>query len=179
MSASLLGIASTFATLSLSAIGGANASLPELRRQIVVVQGLMDDRTFASLVALAQAAPGPNVLTSSAVGWSLAGASGLIVATLAMILPSSALAIVVERLLRLHARRAGVAVLRRSMAPIAVGLMAASGLVLARAAVSGVLTLALAAGMSILCGLTRVNPLFGIAGGAALGAAARALDVHI
>ncbi|PNG24871.1 chromate transporter [Methylocella silvestris] len=171
MTVSLGQIAAAFLSLSLGAIGGANATLPELHRQMVTVLHLMDDQTFASLVALAQAAPGPNVIVMSLMGWHVAGPSGLAVATLSMIGPSSALAFASERALRRYSASGAVAILKKSLAPIAVGLMGASGLVLARAADRGVLTLALTGGMSLLCGLTRVNPLYGIAGGACAGLA--------
>lgn len=172
MTASLDRLAATFALLSVGAVGGANATLPELRRQMVDVQHLMDDQTFANLVALAQAAPGPNVMAMSLMGWHVAGYAGLAVATLGMIGPSSAIAFAVERALSRRPDHALVLLVKRSLAPIAVGLMAASGLVLAQAADSGALTLALTAGMSLLCGWTRINPLFGIAAGASLGLAA-------
>ena len=51
----------------------------------------MDNATFTHLFAISQAAPGPNVLLVSLIGWRMAGFAGLIVSTLAMNLPSSAL----------------------------------------------------------------------------------------
>ncbi len=166
--AGLAPLALTFATLSLGAVGGANATLPELHRQMVDVAHYMDDATFASLVALAQAAPGPNVIVMSLMGWHIAGPPGLVVATLGMIAPSSLLAFSAERAFRRFSASRAVAVLKRALAPIAVGLLCASGLVLARAADSSGLTIALTLGMTLLSGLTRINPLYGIAGGALL-----------
>ncbi|HXM71201.1 MAG TPA: chromate transporter, partial [Thermoanaerobaculia bacterium] len=88
---SLWQIAATFASLSLVAIGGANAIMPDIHHRIVDVLGWMNDTTFANLFAIAQTAPGPNVLIVSLIGWHVAGLAGLAVATLAMILPSSLL----------------------------------------------------------------------------------------
>ena len=73
----------TFGTISLMAIGGANAVVPEIHRQVVDILGWMDAPTFARLFAIAQTALGPNVMLASIVGWHVAGTSGLLVATLA------------------------------------------------------------------------------------------------
>ena len=69
-----------FLTTALFAIGGASSLIPEFHRQIVDVYRLMNDAQFASAVALAQLAPGPNMLISSLVGWRVAGFAGAMVA---------------------------------------------------------------------------------------------------
>src|SRR5579875_2240438 len=80
-----------FGTLSLLAVGGANAVLPEMQHQVVGVQHWMTAEQFAALYALAQAAPGPNMLVSTLIGWRVAGLPGAMVATLGMCGPSSLL----------------------------------------------------------------------------------------
>lgn len=59
--------------LSLFTIGGMNAAIPELHRQVVEVHGWMSDRRFADLFAIAQAAPGPNIIIVALIGWEVAG----------------------------------------------------------------------------------------------------------
>ena len=88
----LLQILLTFSVLSLVAVGGANAVLPEMHRQLVELRGWLDDATFAQLYALAQAAPGPNILVASVMGWRIAGGAGMAVATLGMLVPAAVLA---------------------------------------------------------------------------------------
>jgi chromate transporter len=166
---SLFEIARLFATMSLVAIGGANATLPEIHRQIVNHLHWMDDRTFADLIGVAQAAPGPNVMVVSIIGWHMAGAAGLAVASLAMIAPSSCLAFIAGRLLQRHAENDLWRLVRRVLAPIAVGLILASGAVMAQAADHSALTVATTLGMTVLVYRTRLNPLFGIAAGAIFG----------
>src|SRR5689334_24673507 len=82
-------IAARFATLSLVAIGGINAILPEIHRVVVDVEGWMTSAEFADLFALAQLAPGPNAMIVALVGWKVAGIAGAIVATIAACGPSS------------------------------------------------------------------------------------------
>ena len=73
----LLQILVTFGILSLVAVGGANAVLPEMHRQLVDLHGWLDDATFAQLYALAQAAPGPNILVASVMGWRIGSWGGI------------------------------------------------------------------------------------------------------
>ena len=88
----LLQILVTFGILSLVAVGGANAVLPEMHRQVVELRGWLDDATFSQLYALAQAAPGPNILVASVMGWRIAGPGGMAMATVGMLLPAAVLA---------------------------------------------------------------------------------------
>src|SRR3982751_5806948 len=85
-------VAVQFLTLSLLSIGGANAIIPEIQRRAVDVEHWMTNADFAQLFALSQAAPGPNVLIVSLIGWKAAGVLGGIVAMAAMCAPSSIVA---------------------------------------------------------------------------------------
>ncbi len=175
----LFEIARLFAGISLIAIGGANATVPEIHRQIVGHLHWMDDRTFVDLIGVAQAAPGPNVIIVSIIGWHMAGALGFAVATLAMVLPSSCLAFVAGRMLQWHAENDLWRLTKRVLAPIAVGLILASGAVMAHAADHSVLTVASTLGMTLLVLRTRLNPLFGIAAAAVFGVLAGRAGVSI
>jgi chromate transporter len=77
-------LAAHFALISLFAIGGAMAVVPEMHRQAVEVSGWMTDRQFADLFAIGQAAPGPNIIVVTLIGYQAAGVPGALVATLAM-----------------------------------------------------------------------------------------------
>jgi chromate transporter len=167
----LVQLALTFGPLSLVAIGGAIAVLPEIQRLVVDVHGWVAPGAFMDLFALAQAAPGPNVMVVSLIGWQVAGVAGLLTATLAMIGPPALLALA---LARLRARLAGftwVRITQAGLIPIAIGLNLASGLVLARAANSGATTLALSVGTALVVWLTRWNPLWALVLGAIAGIA--------
>ena len=74
----LAALAWQFAVLSLVAFGGANAVIPEIHHQSVEVRHWMTDQDFAALFAIAQAAPGPNFLVSTLVGWKAAGLPGAV-----------------------------------------------------------------------------------------------------
>jgi chromate transporter len=159
------------AALSLVAIGGINAILPEVHRVVVDVEHWMSSADFAELFALAQLAPGPNAMVIALIGWKVAGVAGAFVATIAICGPSSLLcygALHWWDRLREWPRRAVVA---RALAPVAIGLILASGYTLARGAdrtvVAGALTLAAAAALAF----TRINPVWVLAAAALIGTA--------
>ena len=137
----------------------------------------MDDATFANLVAIGQTAPGPNVLIVSMIGWHMAGVAGLLAATLAVVLPSSLLALVLGRVMTHYAALSWIGLARRSLAPIAVGFMFASGYVMTRASYEGRLSLLIAAAVLALVTLTRISPFWGIAWGALVGIVGHRLDM--
>lgn len=165
MSTSLWVIATKFAELSLVSIGGANAALPEIHRDVVTLLHWMDDATFARLFAISQAAPGPNIQFVSLIGWNRAGLAGLLVATLAIVLPSSLLAFGAGRAVTRWAETAWVGVTKAALVPLAIGLMLASGVVAARAADTTVLGWITTAGAAAFLSTSRRNPLWALAAG--------------
>ena len=116
-----------FSLLSLLSIGGVAAVMPEVYRYTVDVQGWVTGPEFVRLLAIAQAAPGPNVLISSLIGWRVSGLGGAVAALLAMCGPSSVLAWYLgdlwERFREAPWRRA----IQRGLAPLTVGLIFAGG----------------------------------------------------
>lgn len=107
-------LAWTFGLMSLFAVGGANAAIPEMHRVAVDVHHWMTDKQFADVFAISQMSPGPNVLIVTLIGYSLAGVAGALVATLAMCGPTAVVAYFVRRVL---ARSDRVALARPSSRP--------------------------------------------------------------
>ena len=87
----LADLAAVFMQLSLLSFGGTNSVLPEMQRQVVEVHHWLTAREFASLFALAQAAPGPNMLVVTLIGWRVAALPGALITTLGVAGPSSVL----------------------------------------------------------------------------------------
>lgn len=156
--------------LSLLSIGGANATLSELHRFLVIEHGWISEARFVELYALSQAAPGPNVLFVALFGLQIAGLAGLVVSLVGICAPSSLLAIAVEKVSS-HPRVApAITVLKRALAGMAVGLVLATGIVLARTADTRLITVALTAGALVAILRWRWHPLSAIAVGAGVGA---------
>lgn len=161
----LLPIARVFATLSLVSIGGANAVLPEIRRQVVDVQGWMSDATFAGIFAISHAAPGPNIIMVSLIGWHLAGLAGLAVATLAIMLPSCLLAFCVGRAVARWSEHPWIGLVKQGLVPVALGLILASGVAMLRTADHDALSLAISLGTAGFVVASARNPLWALGAG--------------
>ena len=162
-------LAWTFGLMSLFAVGGANAAIPEMHRVAVDVRHWLTDQQFADVFAISQMSPGPNVLIVTLIGYSVAGVAGALVATLAMCGPTAILAYYVSRLLQRSSHSPWPAMIQAALVPLSIGLMGASGLILAltsdRSWVAGLITIAAAA----LAFATRLNPLWMLVAGGALG----------
>ena len=169
MSGPLVTLALRFALLSLFAIGGANAAIPEMHRLAVQVEQWMNDRQFADMYAISQLSPGPNVLIVTLIGYAVAGLGGALVATLAMCVPTAALAYYVSRILRRQTASRWPAIIQAALVPLSIGLMGASALVVAQAADTNraavIVTLAVAAAAFA----TKLNPLWLLLAGGLLG----------
>jgi chromate transporter len=167
----ILQILLTFSILSLVAVGGANAVLPEMHRQLVELHGWLDDQTFSQLYALAQAAPGPNILVASVMGWRIAGSGGMAAATLGMLVPSAVLAWGVAGLTQRLRGAPWLKPAQGGLVPVAIGLILAAGITMAQASYThGIMPLVVVAASTLLVWRTDYNPLWMLAGGGVLGA---------
>ena len=165
----MLQIAVYFVLLSLVSVGGIPSVMPEMQRLVVDVEHWMSAAEFTQLFAVAQAAPGPNVLVTALIGWKVAGVAGGLLALGAFCAPAAALSYVVggywERMRDAPWRIAS----QRALVPISVGFILSGGYVLATpfgldwkgALIAG----SSAAGIL----LSRLNPLWLLAGGGVLG----------
>jgi chromate transporter len=142
-SADWVALALHFAGLSLLGVGGAVTTLPEMHRYLVDHQHWLDDATFGSSVALAQAAPGPNVLFVALMGWNIgmnvsgglqagpwAWWVGLLTGLLALfsiLLPSSVFTFWITQWAHRNRELRSVRAFKTGMAPMVIGLMMATG----------------------------------------------------
>jgi chromate transporter len=166
----LLQLAGHFAMLSFLAVGGAITLASEMQRYLVVEHGWIDALQFNASIAIAQAAPGPNILFVALLGWSVAGPMGMLATMAGIMVPSSILTFMVGRLR--HARRDALAVQAFSvgLAPLTIGLLVATGWVLALPLVDHAVSLLLVPATIVFMLKTTRSPLWMIAVGAIVGA---------
>jgi len=158
-----------FALLSLFAVGGANAAIPEMHRVAVVVMHWMNDRQFGDMYAIAQMSPGPNVVIVALIGYHVAGFAGAGVAITAMCGPTCVLAFFVARTWdRFKEARWRIAI-QAGMVRLSIGLVGASAFVLARTADHNVYAGLITAATAGVAYFTRVNPLWMFAAAGVLG----------
>lgn len=167
----LVDLFTDFALLSFVAFGGATALLPELYRVVVDQRQWMDATTFAHLYAIAQAAPGPNVLVVTLIGWQVAGLAGALTATVAMCLPMSVVVYLVighwERFQGARWQRA----VQLGVAPLAIGLIFSGATLVGQSAGLGLAGWGFVLAVAAFSARTKFHPLWCIAAGAALGLA--------
>jgi chromate transporter len=165
----LLTLAGYFALLSLFAIGGANAALPEMHRLAVEVMHWMSDRQFADMFAIAQVTPGPNVIVVTLIGYHVAGLMGALVATLAMCGPTCVFAFFVSRAWDRFKDAPWRMAIQAALVPVSIGLIGASAAVVASATAQSGVAVAVTALSAVVTYTVRVNPLWIFAGAALLG----------
>ncbi len=166
----LLSLLGHFLLLSLLSVGGALGVAPEMHRWMVEEQHLIDATQFASAIAIAQAAPGPNVLFVPLLGYHAAGLAGAAAALVGITLPSAILALVVTRWGRAREDWRVVRAFKAGMAPLTLALIAATGWLLA-APLAEWRSLLLTALAALLVWRTRLHLLWLIGAGALCGMA--------
>ena len=125
--------------LSLLSVGGAISTAPDMHRFLVEQQHWLSDAQFNASIAIAQAAPGPNVLFIALLGWNvglnaggmLAGSAGIAVTMLGIMIPSSTLTYVTAQWSHRNRELRAVRAFKQGMAPIVVALLIATGWILA------------------------------------------------
>lgn len=176
-----------FLTLSLMAVGGAITAAPDMHRYLVDGNRWLSETQFTSSIAIAQAAPGPNVLFIALLGWNVGlnagggagpaawglGALGVAVCMVGILLPSSLLTWQASRWGQRNRDKRGVRAFKQGMAPLVIGLLLATGGLLGSASGNPgkdwklwLLSLA----CTLLVWRTRIHLLWLLAAGAALGA---------
>ena len=132
-----------FLSLSLLAVGGAIILAPDMHRFLVEENHWLTDQQFSSSIALAQSAPGPNVLFVGLIGWNVglnAGAGlgggwisvalsalGMLISLLGIMLPSSILTYTTTRWAHKHRDNRGVRAFKLGMAPVVIALLVSTG----------------------------------------------------
>ena len=177
-----------FLSLSLLAVGGAITTAPDMHRYLVTEQHWLTDGQFTSSIALAQAAPGPNVMFVALMGWNVglnAGGGlsggpmawgyallGVLICMVGIILPSTSLTYLAARWGHRHRDMRAVKAFKQGMAPIVIALLVATGWVLTSAhgnPLQDTPIWLLTVGSMLLIWRTRIHLLWVLGAGALLG----------
>lgn len=170
MTHTLLTLAVRFAILSLFAVGGGVSILiPQLHDEVVRQYHWMDDRAFAELIAVSQAAPGPNFLLVPLIGWRVASWPGALVSFVAFLLIPTILAVTVGRLFN-DRQNAVIGLLRKAFRSLTGGLWIASGIVVAHTVDRAVLDVLITAGVAACAIFVEASPLWWCIGAGVIGA---------
>lgn len=166
--ARVLPLLGSFATISLLAVGGGSAVLPEMHSAVVDKTHWVTDDQFKEIYSLGQVAPGPNMTMVAVIGKHVAGWPGALAAIFGFFVPSSILAFGANRLWHRLEPWPWLDSIQRGLAPVAIGLMAAGVWLLARLAITGPSTAAIAFVATVVLLARKVNPIWLILAGAAV-----------
>lgn len=134
-----------FLSLSLLAVGGAITTAPDMHRYLVDQRHWLTEGQFTSSIALAQAAPGPNVLFVALMGWNIGlnagggtgvlawsyAALGVAIAMVGIMLPSTTLTFLAARWGHKNRELRAVRAFKQGMGPIVIALLIATSWILA------------------------------------------------
>jgi chromate transporter len=162
-------LAAQFALMSLFAIGGANAAMPEMHRLAVDTYRWMTDRQFADLFAIAQLTPGPNVIIVTLIGYHVAGITGALVTTAAMCGPTCVLTYYIAQVWEKFREKRWRIAIQAGLVPVSIGLVGASAYVLALAADTNWVAAAITIATVVAGYFTKINPLWVFAAAALIG----------
>lgn len=177
-----------YLSMSLLMVGGAISTTPDMHRVLVNEQGWLSTQQFNNSIAIAQAAPGPNVLFVALMGLqigqnaSMGASTGTVWLTcaiavactmLGVLLPTSMLMLAAARWIQRYRHHRALRAFKLGLSPVVIGMMFSTAIVLASA--HGTLWQApwqwlVALASMLLVWRTRLHLLWLLGAGALLGA---------
>jgi chromate transporter len=154
-----------FGTLSVLAVGGGTAVLPEMKALVVDQHHWVTSDQFGQIYSLGQLAPGPNMLMVAVIGYRVSGAVGALAALLGFFLPAGLIMFLCGRVWDRFADSPWKEAVQRGLAPLTIGLMLAGTWVLARTVILGPWTAAIALVVTAILLVKHIHPALLIVGG--------------
>ena len=116
-----------FLKVGLFSFGGAYGAIP-LIRDVVMSYGWMDEETLVDMIAISESTPGPIMVNlATYIGTSKAGFLGAMLATLAVVLPSFVITLLVMSLLKKAIKNNYVQAMIKGLQPSIIGIILATG----------------------------------------------------
>lgn len=165
----LVSLAIIFGQISLMAFGGGNAVLPEIHRETVDVHQWLTEDQFVSAFTISEIAPGPSTLLVTLIGWTVSGPYGAIVATLAMLIPSSLLVLFVALFWKKNENSPWRSIFELALAPVALGLILSGALRIVQTADETIIAYLVTLGAALAIYRFNMHPLICIGIGGVLG----------
>lgn len=155
----LAAILLVFMQCSVLAFGGGIAVLPEMHRLVVDVHHWLSSDAFTNAFALAQAAPGPNMMVVTLIGWQVAGWPGAVVASIGMFGPSAVITGSVLHLWQRFRDHPLRQIIQAGLVPITAGLITSSAIIITEVADRTILLGLITAGAFAAAAATKTHPL--------------------
>jgi len=158
-----------FAYLSLLTVGGGMAAFPEMKTLTVDVHHWLDFKQLIHLYSVGQMAPGPNMMMIVSIGEWAGGLLGAIVVLVAFFGPTAILAYVVAKGWRKLEKWPWRTSIQQGLAPVSIGLLLAGCFTMAKGAITGLETGAIAVAVLLILLQYKINPALLVLGSAVVG----------
>ena len=158
-----------FAYLSLLTVGGGMAAFPEMKILTVDVHNWLTFPKLIHLYSVGQMAPGPNMMMIVAIGQWAGGFAGAIVTLIAFFGPTALLAFLVARFWKRLEKWPWRKSIQQGLAPVSIGLLPAGCFTMAKGAITGLETGAIAVGVLLMLLQYKINPAILVVAGAIIG----------
>ncbi len=158
-----------FGYLSILTVGGGMAAFPEMKILTVELHKWLTFPQLIHLYSVGQMAPGPNMMMILVIGQWAGGMLGAVAVLIAFFGPTALLTFVVARLWKKIEKWPWRTSIQQGLAPVSIGLLLAGCFTMARGAISGVETAAIAVGVLLILQQYKVNPALLVVGSAMLG----------
>jgi len=159
-----------FAYLSLLTVGGGMAAFPEMKILTVEVHKWLTFSQLIHLYSVGQMAPGPNMMMIVSIGEWAGGFLGALVTLVAFFGPTALLAFVVARFWKRLEKWPWRNSIQQGLAPVSIGLLLAGCFTMAKGAITGLETAAIAVGVLLMLLQYKINPALLVPAGAIIGA---------
>jgi chromate transporter len=162
-------LARVFAYLSLLTVGGGMAAFPEMKTLTVDVHGWLTSEQLVHSYSVGQLAPGPNMMMIVPIGDWAGGPLGALIVLIAFFGPTALLTFIIGRgwaRLETWPWRKSI---QQGLAPVSIGLLLAGCFTLAKGAIFGLETAAIAVVVLLILLQTKVNPAALVLGAAVIG----------
>ena len=147
-----------FAYLSILTVGGGMAAFPEMKILTVDVHKWLTFPQLIHLYSVGQMAPGPNMMMIVSIGQWAGGILGAIAVLAAFFGPTAVLAFTVAKAWKKLEKWPWRTSIQRGLAPVSIGLLLAGCFSMARGAITGTETAAIAVGVLLILLQYKVNP---------------------
>ena len=158
-----------FVYLSLLTVGGGMAAFPEMKFLTVEVHHWLTFPQLIHIYSVGQMAPGPNMMMIVVIGQWAGGFLGAVVTIMAFFGPTGLLAFVVAKGWRKLEKWPWRQSIQQGLAPVSIGLLLAGCFTMAKGAITGLETGALAVGTLLILLRYQVNPALLVVAGGVIG----------
>jgi chromate transporter len=147
-----------FAYLSILTVGGGMAAFPEMKILTVDVHQWLTFPQLIHLYSVGQMAPGPNMMMIVSIGQWAGGILGAIAVLAAFFGPTAVLAFMVAKAWKKLEKWPWRTSIQRGLAPVSIGLLLAGCFSMAKGAITGTETAAIAVAVLLILLQYKVNP---------------------